>query len=54
MNQARNSLMVGCKMIYVAMYDECDEGTAIYKLEDKSDRYLKLTNNIGQMLRGEK
>lgn len=37
--QVYNAVLVGVKMIYVAMYDECDEGTAMYKLA-RSQTYL--------------
>jgi hypothetical protein len=53
LNQAINLVSVGAKMIYVAMFDECDEGTAVYKVGRFGDEYLKLTNKIGKLLRGE-
>ena len=53
MNQSTNITSVGCSMVYVAMFDECDEATAIYKTLEYGDKYLKLTNKIGKMLRGE-
>ena len=55
-------------MLYVAMFDEIDEGTAIFKCTDTppvgespfvtfdglpSDHYLWLTGQIGKMLRQE-
>jgi arylsulfatase A-like enzyme len=59
----------GAKMIYVAMFDEVDEGTAIFKVTDNppagkgvkllnneglpSDHYLWLTGEGGRMLRGD-
>ena len=58
----------GSDMIYVAMFDEVDEGTAIFKCTDKlpvgstrfltyeglaSDYYLRLTGDGGRLLRGE-
>jgi hypothetical protein len=58
----------GAKMAYVAMFDEVDEATAIFKCETDvpvidggfvtyeglpSDYYLKLTGSGGRLLRGE-
>ena len=60
----------GATMIYVAMFDEVDEGTAIFKCANDvptngpskfvtleglpADHYLKLTGAGAKMLRGEK
>jgi hypothetical protein len=57
-------------MLYVAMFDEVNEGTAIFKVTDKppvsnsakfidmdgkpSDHYLWLTGEAAKMLRNEK
>jgi hypothetical protein len=59
----------GCEMIYVAMFDEVDEGTAIFKCTNDppigngvsflsydglpTDHYLRLVGQGGRMLRGE-
>ena len=66
-SQARAATTAGAKMLYVAMFDEMDEATAIFKttnappsseatkfLADPSlpgDHYLWLTGEIGRMLR---
>jgi len=66
-DQIRIAMDSGAKMLYVAMFDEMDEGTAIFKCTNKppvgsqflnyeglsSDYYLWLTGKAGQMLRGE-
>jgi hypothetical protein len=59
----------GCDMLYVAMFDEVDEGTAIFKCTNQppvgdgvafltyeglpSDYYLRLVGMAGKVLRGE-
>ena len=73
--QAFNAVNAGCPMIYGAMFDELDEGTAMFKLAPTaaqlpaqgtfvplnidgtnlpSDWYLRLANEAGKMLRGER
>lgn len=68
--QLSHCINVGAEMIYVAMFDEIDEGTAIFKcakrvpvgkskfvpIDDdvESDHYLWLVGEAGRMLRGEK
>jgi hypothetical protein len=58
---------LGIRTVFVGMFDEVDEGTAIYKVADKtpvgqyfvtyeglpSDWYLKLTGAATRMIRGE-
>jgi hypothetical protein len=66
--QAVAERRAGAEMLYVAMFDEIDEGTAIFKCTDTppagespfvtfeglpSDHYLWLTGQIGKMLRQE-
>lgn len=67
-SQARERIAGGSTMLYIAMFDELDEGTAIFKTaskvplgaegfvtepELKSDHYLWLTGQIGRALRRE-
>ncbi|MCO8124765.1 glycoside hydrolase family 71/99-like protein [Stieleria sp. TO1_6] len=68
-SQMVGAKQAGCKMIYVAMFDEVDEATAIFKCSDDppvgdganfltleglpSDHYLKLTGQGGKLIRGE-
>ncbi|MDI1320856.1 MAG: glycoside hydrolase family 71/99-like protein [bacterium] len=60
---------IGAEMLYVAMFDEVDEGTAIFKVTNEppvgegaqfvtyeglpSDYYLRLTGAAGKVIRGE-
>lgn len=69
-DQFTTMINAGAEMIYVAMFDEIDEGTAIFKVSDNppvgdnfkfvdndgkpSDHYLFLTGEGARMLRGEK
>lgn len=64
------AIRAGAEMIYVAMFDEIDEGTAIFKCAQKvpvgkstfvpieegveSDHYLKLVGEAAKILRKEK
>jgi hypothetical protein len=68
-NQLSGAIGAGAEMIYVAMFDEVDEGTAIFKISKNppvgqssfvtfeedipSDYYLYLTGFAGKMLRKE-
>jgi len=68
--QLSTAMLVGADMIYVAMFDEVNEGTAIFKISDNppvsdvakfvnndgrpSDWYLWLTGEAAKMLRKEK
>jgi hypothetical protein len=66
--QIAKSIELGCEMLYYAMFDEIDEGTAIFKIEDNppvgksvfvsneglpSDHYLWLSGLGAKMLRKE-
>lgn len=44
-HQFYNAIDAGCNMIYVAMYDEVDEGTAIFKLAE-NDEQLPTTGRL--------
>jgi len=68
-NQIYTALTAGADMVYVAMFDEVNEGTAIFKCSDNppvskvakfidmdgmpSDHYLWLTGQASKMLRSE-
>lgn len=67
-SQAVADYQAGARMLYLAMFDEIDEGTAIFKCTNDppvgespfvtyeglpSDHYLRLAGRIGRMLRGE-
>jgi hypothetical protein len=67
-DQISKSIELGCEMLYYAMFDEIDEGTAIFKIENNppvgesifvgndglsSDHYLWLAGQGGKMLRKE-
>lgn len=65
-SQISGAIQSGAKMLYIAMFDEMDEGTAIFKcsgtlpvgpklLDNEgmpSDHYLWLTGKAGEILRG--
>lgn len=66
--QAVAAKKAGAKMVYVAMFDEMNEGTAIFKVSNDppvgespfvtngnlpADEYLWLTGQVGRMLRNE-
>ncbi len=69
-SQAVGAKSAGAEGAYVAMFDEVDEGTAIFKCIEPptpelakrfvgleglpSDHYLRLTGEIGRLLRGER
>lgn len=66
-SQVSAAKRVGCQMIYVAMFDEVDEGTAVFKCTNTpptanggrftdfeglpSDHYLKLAGRAGRLLK---
>lgn len=68
--QISTAIMAGADMLYIAMFDEVNEGTAIFKVSDNppvsdvakfvnlegkpSDHYLWLTGEAAKMLRNEK
>jgi hypothetical protein len=66
-NEINEAVHAKAKMLYVAMFDEMDEGTAIFKCSNNppagvqlcdfegmpTDHYLWLTGEAGKMLRGE-
>jgi len=66
-NEISEAIDAKAKMLYVAMFDEMDEGTAIFKCSNNppggvqlcdyegmpTDTYLWLTGEAGKMLRGE-
>lgn len=68
--QLSTAILAGAEMVYVAMFDEVDEGTAIFKCSNRvpqsdvakfidmdnqpTDHYLWLTGEAARMLRGEK
>ena len=66
-SQVESAKQIGCQMLYIAMFDEVDEGTAIFKCTDDppqndksrfltleglpSDHYLKLAGRAGALIR---
>jgi hypothetical protein len=68
-SQVVAAVNAGTDMMYLAMFDEVDEGTAIFKVTDQppsseetpfltleglaSDYYLRLAGEAGRLLRGE-
>jgi hypothetical protein len=68
-SQVAAARRAGAEMLYVAMFDEVDEGTAIFKCTNEppagpgvnfvtyeglpTDHYLRLTGFAGQLMRGE-
>lgn len=67
-DQITKSIELGCEMLYYAMFDEIDEGTALFKIENSppvgksifigneglpSDHYLWLSGKGAKMLRKE-
>ncbi len=67
-SQALAAKQAGAQMLYIAMFDELDEGTAIFKTDNHppvgeslflaesdlpNDHYLWLTGMLGKLLRGE-
>jgi hypothetical protein len=66
-SQISGAMQSGARMLYVAMFDEMDEGTAIFKCSNQlpvgpklcdyeglpTDHYLWLTGEAGRTLRGE-
>ncbi len=68
-SQIKAAKDAGCEMLYIAMFDEVDEGTAIFKCTNHppsgngasfltleglaSDHYLRLAGKAGKLIRGE-
>lgn len=69
-SQVQTAKKIGCEMIYVAMFDEVDEGTAIFKCTDSppvgddakfmtmdglpSDHYLRLAGRAAELIRDQR